>query len=148
MGQRTLLRQYVVSILAVFSAAALSYTLIDIIGYRSVALILLLTLSLLSIRISLYPAVLAALISAFIQDFFFIPPVYSLKILHNEDLILLSMYFIVAMVNIVLTARISYFQKMAREKEAKARTLELYNTLFDALSHELRTPIATIPPAP
>jgi two-component system sensor histidine kinase KdpD len=43
-----------------------------------------------------------------------------------------------------LTARIRFFERIARDKQAKTQTLELYDTLFDALSHELRTPIATI----
>ncbi len=33
---------------------------------------------------------------------------------------------------------------MASQKEEKANTLKLYDTLFNSLSHELRTPIAAI----
>ncbi len=35
-------------------------------------------------------------------------------------------------------------EKQAMEKEEKAKTIKLYNTLFNTLSHELKTPIATI----
>lgn len=48
------------------------------------------------------------------------------------------------MVHAVLTFRIRQIQKEARKKEVKANTLKLYNTLLNSLSHELRTPIATI----
>ena len=54
------------------------------------------------------------------------------------------MYFIIAMVHAVLTYKIRQIQKDARKKEEKANTLKLYNTLLNSLSHELRTPIATI----
>jgi two-component system sensor histidine kinase KdpD len=35
-------------------------------------------------------------------------------------------------------------EKLAREEEEKAKTVKLYNTLLNSLSHELKTPIATI----
>ena len=54
------------------------------------------------------------------------------------------MYFIIAMVHAVLTYKIRQIQKEARKKEQKENTLKLYNTLLNSLSHELRTPIATI----
>lgn len=54
------------------------------------------------------------------------------------------MYFVIAMVHAVLTFKIRQIQEEARHKEEKANTLKLYNTLLNSLSHELRTPIATI----
>lgn len=136
--------QFISSIISVISVAGVCYLFSDIIGYRSVALILLLTVSVLAMRLSLYPVLLAALLSALIWDFFFIPPRFTFHVNSYEDVLMLAMYFIVALLNGVLTSRIRFFEKMAGEKQAKTQTLELYNTLFDALSHELRTPIATI----
>lgn len=54
------------------------------------------------------------------------------------------MYFVIASVSAVLSYRIREIAKVAREEEEKAKTVKLYNTLFNSLSHELRTPIATI----
>jgi two-component system sensor histidine kinase KdpD len=54
------------------------------------------------------------------------------------------MYFIIALVNAVLTYKIRQIEKVARQKEEKANTVKLYNTLLNSLSHELRTPISTI----
>jgi two-component system sensor histidine kinase KdpD len=54
------------------------------------------------------------------------------------------MYFIIASVNAVLTYKIRQIEKLARQKEEKAKTLRLYNTLLNSLSHEFRTPLATI----
>ena len=136
--------QFVYSMVSVMVVGSVCYLFSDFIGYRSVALILLLTVSVLAMRLSLYPVLLAALLSALIWDFFFIPPRYTFHVNSYEDVLMLAMYFIVALVNGVLTARIRFFEKLAREKEAKHQTLELYDTLFDALSHELRTPISSI----
>lgn len=136
--------QFLSSILAIASVGGICFAFSDLIGYRSVALILLLTVSVLAMRLSLYPVLLAALLSALTWNFFFIPPRYTFHIKHSEDVLMLAMYFIVALLNGVLTARIRFFEKMARERQSKAQTLELYDTLFDALSHELRTPISTI----
>ena len=54
------------------------------------------------------------------------------------------MYFLIALVNAVLTYKIRQIEKEAKKKEEKANTVKLYNTLLNSLSHELRTPIATI----
>jgi two-component system sensor histidine kinase KdpD len=54
------------------------------------------------------------------------------------------MYFVIALVNAVLTHKIRQIEKIARQKEEKTKTLKLYNTLLNSLSHEFRTPIATI----
>lgn len=55
-----------------------------------------------------------------------------------------SLYFLVALVNTVLTIRIRAAEKRSRDKEEKEKTIRLYNTLLNSLSHELRTPISTI----
>ena len=136
--------QFFTSIIAVVCVASLCFVFSDFIGYRSVALILLLTVSVLAMRLSLYPILLAAFLSALIWDFFFIPPRYTFHVNSYEDVLMLAMYFIVALLNGVLTARIRFFEKIAQEKEAKHHTITLYETLFNALSHELRTPLATI----
>lgn len=54
------------------------------------------------------------------------------------------MYFIVAMVNAALTFKIRQIEKESLNKEEKGKNVALYNTLFNSLSHELRTPISTI----
>jgi two-component system sensor histidine kinase KdpD len=54
------------------------------------------------------------------------------------------MYFLIAMINAVLTFKIRQAEKTARLKEERANSVKLYNTILDSLSHELRTPIAAI----
>lgn len=135
---------YLLSIVAVVGVAAACYPFTHLIGYRVVAFILLLIVSLLAMTLRLKPVLLAALLSALIWDFFFIPPYFTLYVSNSEDVLMLIMYFIVALLNGVFSARIRHFETLAREKQARATTLKLYDTLFNALSHELRTPITTI----
>jgi two-component system sensor histidine kinase KdpD len=54
------------------------------------------------------------------------------------------MYFIIALVNAVLTFKIRQAEKKVREQEERANAVKFYNTLLNSLSHELRTPITTI----
>jgi two-component system sensor histidine kinase KdpD len=54
------------------------------------------------------------------------------------------MYFVIAMISGVLTYKIRQIEKAAQLKEEKANSVKLYNTILNSLSHELRTPIATI----
>lgn len=137
-------KQFLASILLVSIVAAFCYALSAYIGYKVVAFILLFTVSLLAITLDILPVLAAAVLSALIWDFFFIPPHFTLQVSSTEDLILLLMYFIIALVNAVFTYKIRQIEKVARQKEEKANTIKLYNTLLNSLSHELRTPISTI----
>ena len=113
-------------------------------GYRVVAFILLLTVSLLALIFDILPVLMAATLSAFIWDFFFIPPRYTIHVDTTEDLFLLIMYFIIALINGVLTYKIRHIEKALQLKEERANSVKLYNTILNSLSHELRTPIAAI----
>jgi two-component system sensor histidine kinase KdpD len=109
-----------------------------------VAYLLLVSLSFLALFFDIVPVLLSAILSALIWDYFFIPPRYTFQVGTTEDSFLLVMYFAIALVHAVLTYKIRQVQKIADEKEKKESTLRLYNTLLNSLSHELRTPIATI----
>jgi two-component system sensor histidine kinase KdpD len=137
-------RQYLYSILIVILVSLLCFGLSGFIGYRVVAFILLLTVSLLAITLDILPVLVSAVLSAFIWDFFFIPPRFAIHVDTTEDTILLIMYFVIALISGVLTYKIRQIEKVARLKEERANSVKLYNTILNSLSHELRTPIATI----
>ena len=136
--------QYAVSILLVVLLSIFCFAAINIIGYKVVALLLLLLVSLLAMVFDIYPVLVAAASSAVIWNFFFIPPIFTFHINSAEDSLLFLMYFFVATVNAVLTFKIKQAEKKARDREEKAHTIKLYNTLLNSLSHELKTPVATI----
>lgn len=137
-------RQYWISILLVCSISGVCFLFSSAIGPQVVAFILLLALSLIAMFFDILPVLLTAVLSALIWDFFFLLPRYNFRVGNTEDKILLSMYFVIALVNAVLTFKIRQMEKLARQKEEKAKTVKLYDTLLNSLSHEFRTPIATI----
>jgi two-component system, OmpR family, sensor histidine kinase KdpD len=132
------------SMMAIALISTLSFGLSPYLGYKVVAYLLLVTVSLLAMVMDIWSVLAAAILSALIWDFFFIPPVYNFHVASTEDTLMLLMYFIVALVNGVLTFQIRKGQREIEQHEKKQTALDLYNTLLNSLSHELRTPIAAI----
>jgi two-component system sensor histidine kinase KdpD len=136
--------QYAISLGLVSVLIVMSYLFANVIGHRVVALILLLAVSILAMLFDIFPVLMAAVFSALAWNFFFIPPTLTLHIGTPEDALMFMMYFVIALINAVLTFKIRDAEKKTRLKEEREKTIRLYNTLFNSLSHELRTPIATI----
>jgi two-component system sensor histidine kinase KdpD len=137
-------KQYIISILLIVLTAFLCYFSVDFIGYRAVALILLLVVSVNAILFDIFPVMLSALLSAIIWNFFFIPPILTFHIGTPEDGLMFLMYFVIASINAALTYKIREVERKERDEEEKLKTIKLYNALLNSLSHELRTPISTI----
>jgi two-component system sensor histidine kinase KdpD len=78
------------------------------------------------------PILLAATMSALIWDFFFIPPPYTLHVDKPEDMLMLIMFFIIALLSGVLTSRI-------RRQEMKIRIREERTNALYQLTRELST---------
>ena len=136
--------QYFISIVLVVTIGLICFFFVDLIGYKVVALILLLSVSVVAMLFDILPVLMAAVLSALIWNFFFIPPIYTFHIDNAEDLLMFLMYFVIALVNAVMTFKIREQESKARDKEEKEKTITLYNTLLNSLSHELRTPVSTI----
>ncbi len=113
-------------------------------NYKSVAFILLLGVSIIAMLCEIAPVLITATLSAFTWNFFFIEPKYTFSVGSTEDRYLLMIFFIIALINAVLSNRIKKYEKQVRQKEDEQRVIQLYNTLFNSLSHELKTPISTI----
>ncbi len=136
--------QYLIGVSLIILVAILCFFFVNLIGYRAVALILLLVVSLNAILFDIFPVLLSALLSALIWNFFFIPPIFNFYIGTPEDGLMFLMYFVIASINAILTYKIREFERKERDEEEKEKTIRLYNTLLNSLSHELRTPISTI----
>lgn len=136
--------QYLISVSLIILTSIISFFSVDFIGYHVVALILLLVVSLLAMLFDILPVLLTALLSALIWNFFFIPPTLDFYISTTEDVLMFLMYFVIALINAVLTFKIREVEKKSRNEKEKENTIKLYNTLLNSLSHELRTPISTI----
>jgi two-component system sensor histidine kinase KdpD len=137
-------KQILISILLIVLTAIVCFFIVGIIGYRAVALILLLVVSVNAILFDIIPVLLSAFLSALVWNFFFIPPTMAFQIRNAEDGLMFLMYFAIASINAVLTFKIREFERKEREETEKENAIKLYNTLLNSLSHELRTPISTI----
>lgn len=138
------LRQILFSIAMILIVSLVCSILKTWLSYKGVALILLMGVSVLAMTFDLIPVLISATLSALIWNYFFIPPLFTFAIGNTDDILMFSLYFIVAMVNAVLTNKIRKAEQKARDREEKENEVKLYNTLLNSLSHELRTPIATI----
>ncbi len=98
--------------------------------YHVVSFILLFVVSIMSTFLGMGPVLLASTLSALIWNFFFIPPQLTFHIDKPEDLLIFGLFFIIALVNGILTTRIRRQEILAREREK--RTDRLFR-----LTHEL-----------
>lgn len=137
-------RQIVFSLLVTFILIFALYFANKFIDYKVVALILLVGISIQAILFKIGPVLISATLSALLWNFLFIPPTFTFHIHDTEDTLLFLMYFVIALINAVLTFRIKAFEKKVREKEEGEKLITLYNTIINSLSHELRTPISTV----
>ena len=115
--------QYLLSSVIVLLAALICIPLRDFFGYRAVSLIILLAVSLLPLRMGPGPVLIAAGVGALAWDFFFIPPIYTFSVGRLEDMMMLGIYFIVAIVTGVLSARSRAREKAIRQREEKTSAL-------------------------
>ncbi len=136
--------QYIFSTVLVVLISLVCFAFKEIIGYKVIAFILLVTVSFVAMFYRIVPTLLSAVLSALIWNFFFIKPYFTFHIGNTEDQFMFFMYFVIALINAVLTFKIRQIERIANEKESKLKSIKLYNTLLDSLSHELKTPIAAI----
>ena len=116
-------RQYLTVSLIVALTSVLSYMVRDIVGYQVVSVILLFMVSLLALFYGTGPVLFAATASALIWDYFFIPPQFTFLIQKPLDILLLVLFFIIALVNGTLTSRVRRQEKKIRIREERTNAL-------------------------
>ena len=108
---------------AVAAIALIDSLLLPYIGYRAVGFIFLLTILAMGMLVSIGPILVAAVMSAFIWDFFFIPPYGTFRISAPEDIAMCGAYLFVAIVTGTLTNRIRKRERMLRLREERTHVL-------------------------
>jgi two-component system sensor histidine kinase KdpD len=129
-GLRSSWAQYVLSTFAVGVTAIACHFAAAIIDYRSVGMLFLFIISILALFAGRGPVFFAAILSALIWNFLFIPPRLTLTISNPADTFLVFLYFFVALVAGILTARI-------RIKDADVHRREQSTAALYALVNEL-----------
>jgi two-component system, OmpR family, sensor histidine kinase KdpD len=126
------LSQYFIASAIVILTAIICFTIKGFIGYQVVSFALLFVVSTLAFFFGTGPIFLSATLSAIIWDFFFIPPPYTMHIDKPEDMLMLIMFFIIALLSGVLTSRI-------KRQEMKIRIREERTNALYQLTRELST---------
>lgn len=120
--------QYFLATFILFIFILILYSIQDLIGYQTVSLILLLIIFLLPLfNFDKGPIILSAVISALAWDYYFIPPHFTMHIDKTEDVVMLFMFFIVALTNGVLTSQLRTQKNVMMEKERRSNAF--YNLL-------------------
>jgi two-component system, OmpR family, sensor histidine kinase KdpD len=117
------LSQYLVTSVLVILCSALFYLIKGFIGYQVISFGLLILVSILAIFYGTGPILLAATLSALIWDYFFIPPQFTLHIQEPLDVLMLIMFFIIALMNGILTSRVRHQEQKIRIREERTHAL-------------------------
>src|SRR5277367_4604506 len=119
-------------------------TVITVVGwfsplsYHALGYVYLFAVIALSLRISRWPALVAAILSGAAWDFFCVPPKLSFSGIHFDEGLLLTTYFAVALIGSQLTA----LRSAADRAELLAESERMHQTLLNSVSHEMMTPMA------
>jgi two-component system sensor histidine kinase KdpD len=116
-------RQYIGAGAIPLLVAAACFPFSNLIEYQTVSLVLLITVALLPLRFGMGPVLLAAALSAAAWDYLFIPPIFTFSFHHIPDILMLLMYFCIALVLGVLTSRTRAQERAVRLREGRAVAL-------------------------
>jgi len=101
------------------------------VGYQTIGMIYLLTITILSLFLGRGAVIFTALLNSFAWNYFFIPPVFTFHIDRLEDIITLSANFIIALVVSILITRI---QKYHAVLAINQRHSDILNSLLENLN--------------
>src|SRR5215831_4525737 len=123
------LLEYIAAIYVTGLVTGALFIVEGLIGYRAIALFYLLLVVVLGMKLRRGPVLLVAVSSGLVWDFFFIPTRFSLHIANIEDLMMLAMFFIVAMALGHLTSQLQSSEMAERGRQR--RTAALYDLVVD-----------------
>jgi K+-sensing histidine kinase KdpD len=121
--KKQLVGKYIFSSLIIAAVILLSAPLANTENYHVVSFILLFVVSILATFMGTGPVLLASTLSAIFWNFFFIPPHHTFHIDKTEDILIFGLFFIIALVNGVLTTRVRNQEKLVRDREKRTNAL-------------------------
>ncbi len=114
---------YIIAVLIIALTTFLCSPLSNQQSYHIVSFILLFIVALLAVFMALGPVLLASTLSAIVWNYFFIPPYHTFNIEKTEDKFMFGSFFIIALLNGVLTNRIRRQEMLVREREDQTKAL-------------------------
>ncbi|HEX2725972.1 MAG TPA: DUF4118 domain-containing protein, partial [Beijerinckiaceae bacterium] len=145
------LRPCLVSALGVALATLAGLALTALGPLPNVSMVFLLAVVFAAARFGIWPALLASVLSFLAYNFFFIEPLHTFSVARPEELLALFVFLAIALLTSALAGRAKdEATRAARltEEIVAARTAaemeRLRNTLLASVSHDFRTPLASI----
>jgi len=117
------LKSYLISSLIIAGTSLLFAPLANTQNYHVVSFVLLFVVSILATFMSIGPVLLESTLSAIFWNFFFIPPHYTFHIEKTKDILIFGLFFIIALVNGVLTTRVRKQERLVRDRERRTNAL-------------------------
>ena len=115
--------QYISAALIVIMTSIGCFFVKDLVGYQVISFGLLFLVSILALFYGTGPILLSATLSALIWNYFFIPPQFTLHIGKPEDVLMFITFFIIALLNGILTSRVRRQEKKIRIREERTHAL-------------------------
>ena len=117
------INEYLITSALVVLTSVAFYLIKGVIGYQVVSFGLLFLVSILALFFGMGPILMAATLSALIWDYLFIPPQFTFHVGEPLDVLMLIMFFIIAMLNGILTSRVRIQEKKIRIREERTHAL-------------------------
>ncbi|HVM62668.1 MAG TPA: sensor histidine kinase KdpD [Verrucomicrobiae bacterium] len=115
----------------VAAATGFSWLLQTVTGYGAVALVYLLCVVLFAMRLNRWAVLLMAALSALAWDWFFIPPAFTFRISSAHDVMMFTMFFVVALAMGHTTHQLRAREAAERRRERRASAL---NRLLESVT--------------
>jgi len=116
-------RQYLITTFLVIMTTVVCYPVRDYLGYQVISFLMLFLVAILALFYGKGPILIASTLCALIWDYFFIPPQFTMHIEKPEDVMMLIMFFIIALLNGILTSRIRHQQNKIKIREERTDAL-------------------------
>lgn len=117
------INHFILAVIITAGTAVLCIPLANTENYHVVSYILLFVVSILATFMGTGPVLLASSLGAVLWNFFFIPPHYTFHIEKTEDILIFGLFFIIALVNGILTTRVRKQEKLVRDREKRTNAL-------------------------
>src|SRR5215213_6182232 len=145
---------FIWSAAAVALATIAGLLLTALVRLPNVSMVFLLAVLFAAARFGLWPALLASALSFLAYNFFFIEPLHSFSVAEPHEVLALFVLLAVAVLTSAIAGRARDQARTASERarlaeevnaaRAAAETERVRNTLLASISHDFRTPLASI----
>ncbi len=116
-------RDYLIAILVIGATVLFCIPLSNTSSYHVVSFILLFVVTFLASIMGTGAVLMASTLSAIVWNFFFIPPNFTFHIQKTEDILIFCLFFIIALLNGVLTTRVRRQELLAIQREERTNAL-------------------------